>query len=434
MIIHTVQKEDTVNSIAEKYNIPVSRLEKDNDLAPYSTLSEGQALMITYPTKTYIVKYGDTLESIANTFGVTKIELLRNNPQLSDTNSLTAGTELVISYDNKEKQIYVNGFANTFINIKILKKTLPFLTYITILNYKILDDGGLTDIPDEDIIKVSREYGVAPIMFISAFDVYGVENHETIHNLLNNMEIKVNLIQSTLNLLKRKDYYGLYLGFQHILKDDLHLYTDFVKAITDSMNQEGYEVFVSLIPSTFDFTTINSNIEPYFSEIGQAANYVTLLTYQWMSSTISQFSETGTYFLDKYVSYAVTQIPPEKIYLGLDRIAYDWAYPYTEEKASGNFISDSGALNLANQYNATIYLEEASQAPYYYYTDLAGLEHFIWYKDARTVNSIVNLIYKHDLKGIAIWNVMYYFSPTFIVINAQYDIVSVLNNTAKEPL
>lgn len=429
MIIHTVQKGDTVNSIAEQYNIPVSRLEKDNDLAPYSNLSIGQALMITYPAETYIVKEGDTLESIAAANGITRIDLLRNNPQLSGESSLTAGTELIIRFNNKEKQIYVNGFANSFININILRRTLPFLTYITILNYKIQEDGSLIDIPDEDIIRVSREYGVAPIMFISAFDIYGTENEETIHNLLNNSEARLNLIQNTLNILNSKNYYGLYLGFEHIAQEDLQLYSDFVKNITDSLNLEGYEVFVSLIPSTFNYSPGSPGNEPYFAEIGQAANYVTLLIYQWMKSTISQYENTGVYYLNEYISYAVTQIPPEKIFLGLGRIAYDWAYPYSEEKASGDFISDYGALNLANQYNATIYLDTPSQAPYYYYTDLAGLEHFVWYKDARTVDAIVSLIFKYGLKGIAIWNVMYYFSPTFIVINSQYDIVSVLNST-----
>lgn len=431
MIIHEVQKGDTANSIATKYKIPVSRLQRDNDLTPNANLNIGQALMITYPIKTYVVQSGDTLKSIATAFGVTELELLRNNPQLSDTNALTDGMELVIRYNNKEKQIYVNGFTNAFIDLQVLKKTLPYLTYITILNYMIQKDGGLIAIRDEPIIKLARAYGVAPIMFLSAFDVYGTENYETTHILLNSQEFQDILIQNTLNILEQKDYYGLYLGFQQILNDDLNLYADFVKNITDSLNSQGYEVFVSLTPSTFNFTPDNPNTESYFYQIGQAANYVTLMTYQWISSTIPQFAETGAYFLDAYVRYTVTQIPPDKIYLGLGRIAYDWPYPYFEEKASGNFMSDYGALNLANQYNVPINLENNTKAPYYYYTDWAGLEHFVWYKDARTVDAIINLIFQYGLKGLAIWNVMYYFSPTFIVLNTQYDIVSVLNNTEK---
>jgi spore germination protein len=433
MTIHTVVSGETVESIAAIYSIPVSRLEKDNDLAPNSVINIGQALMITFPTQTSIVKQGDTLESIAKAFNITVIELLRNNPALTVETPLTPGDELVIGYNNKEKKIYVNGFANSFINESVLKKTLPFLTYITILNYLVKPDGSLEDIQDENVIQISKAYGVAPIMFLSTFDVYGNEDIDTIHNLLVNKNMQSDLIQNTLNMLRSKGYYGIFVGFQNVLKNDLPLYSDFIKSLSDTMKQNGYIVFVALIPSTFGFTPEIAGTDPSFSAIGQAADYVVLMTYQWRSSTISEFAETGVFFLEEYIKYAAPQIPLEKAFLGLDRIAYDWAYPYSAVEASGNFISDSGAVNLANQYNSTIFLDEPTQAPYYYYTDLAGLQHFVWYKDARTGDAIINLIFQYGLKGVAIWNVMYYYSAAFIVINTQYDIVTVIKSPLNEP-
>ena len=74
MTIHVIQNGDTIKSIAEKYNVPVKRLEIDNDLAPYANLSIGHALMITHPLETYIAKEGDTLDSIAEAFDVTKAQ------------------------------------------------------------------------------------------------------------------------------------------------------------------------------------------------------------------------------------------------------------------------------------------------------------------------------------------------------------------------
>jgi len=125
MIIHTVQPGDTINSIAELYNIPEIRLQQDNDLPPGAILNVGRALMIINPEQTYVVQSGDTLASIANSFGVTILQLIRNNPQLSVRESFTLilGEELIISYNNKEKKIKVNGFANSFINSQVLKRT-----------------------------------------------------------------------------------------------------------------------------------------------------------------------------------------------------------------------------------------------------------------------------------------------------------------------
>ena len=434
MTIHTVQQGDTINSIADEYNIPYTRLEQDNNLPPNSTLINGQALMITHPEQTYIVQNGDTLASIADTYGVTLIQLLRNNPQLSDREafSLEVGEELVISYNNKDKKIKVNGFANSFINSPLLKKTLPFLTYITILNYRVTDDGRLVDIADTDVIQMSKEYGVAPLMFISTLDERGIGSYGVTHNILNNQEIQSHLIDNTLSMLKLKGYYGLYLGFQQILPEDLHLYVDFIATVTNLMNQEGFEVFVSLIPTTLGYKSGVPYENSYFYDIGQATNNVTLITYQWTSAYIAQVNETSANYLKEYLDFAVSQIPPEKIFIGLTRIAYDWELPYVEGETLGRFLTTLSAITLAEQVSAPIEFDEVTQTPYFYYNSLGGVEHFVWFKDARTFDAIINLVFEYGLKGVAVWNIMYYNTPTWLVINSQYEIESGLNNTSVE--
>jgi len=432
MTIHVVQPGDTIYTIADAYNIPYLRLLEDNNLPPNTTLNLGQALMIVYPEQTYKVQEGDTLESIANYFGVMIVQLYRNNPQLSDRDSLTVGEELAISY-NIDKKIIVNGFANSFIRTEVLKKTLPFLTYITILNYRVAGDGRLEDVADTEIIRMAKEYGVAPLMFISTLDERGVGSYGSTHVILINPEIQSVLIDNILSTLKLKGYRGVYLGFQNIIKDDLHLYVEFVQKVSSLLNQEGFEVFISLIPSTFGFKPGITYEDTYYSDIGKAANYVTLITYQWTTSFIPQFEETTVGFLKQYLDFIVTQIPAEKIFIGLTRIAYDWELPYVEGVTQGRFLTNEGAISLANQLEVPIQFDEISQAPYYNYNSLAGVEHFVWFKDSRNINAIINLIYEYGLRGVAIWNIMYYYSETWLVINSQYDIESVLNNSSDEP-
>lgn len=131
--LHFVQKGDTISSIADQYNISITRLESDNDLSPNQSLVEGQLLIIAYPERTYSIIKGDTLSSIATKFGIPLIQLLRNNPHLSEMSfqaELVEGDEITISYNNRERKLRVNGFANAFINQSVLRRTLPYLTYI----------------------------------------------------------------------------------------------------------------------------------------------------------------------------------------------------------------------------------------------------------------------------------------------------------------
>jgi spore germination protein len=250
---------------------------------------------------------------------------------------------------------------------------------------------------------------------------------------MTNQDMQNNVIQKTLEILKTKGFYGLYLGFQHFLPNDLPLYVNFINKVTRLMNSEGFEVFVSLIPGTFGFKPGVQLAVPYYQQIGQAVNYVTLITYQWTTSFISQFNETTPGFLKEYLDFVITQIPAEKIFLGLSRIAYDWELPYVEGETPVSFLTNAGAVSLANQVNSTILHDEVTQTPYFNYNSLAGVQHFVWFKDAKSADAVMELVRSYNLAGVAVWNIMYYYSPTFLVINSQYDIKSVLNQSPSTP-
>ena len=95
---YTVAKGDTLYSIASKFNMSVSELKGLNNLTS-NTIYPGQVLSV-YPTVpvaqtiTYVVKKGDTLYSIAKSFGTT-IETIKEANALT-TNSIYPYQSLLI--------------------------------------------------------------------------------------------------------------------------------------------------------------------------------------------------------------------------------------------------------------------------------------------------------------------------------------------------
>ncbi len=424
MKIHTVSQNDTVFTIADTYNIPLTRLLRDNDLPQDYTLSTGQSLIITNPYITYIVQEGDTLSGIARSFEVSEIQLLRNNPQLMDREFLYLGEELVIRYEHRDT-IQVNGYAFASISNKVLLKSLPYLTYLTIISYMVSADGSISTVNDSEIIELAKLYRVAPVMMISSITEDGVGSYGTNHAILISQEIQERLINNILTVLREKGLFGVNLGFQSILTEDLPSYIDFVTRVTTRLNSEGYQVFVTLVPSTYGYISgINMEI-PYFEQIGQATNYVILMSYQWSKEFMPTVAQTTVNFLSNYLYYVMNRIPPQKIFLGLTRIAYDWELPYVEGKTIGTALTNVDAINLANQTGAVIQYDEVTQTPYFNY-NTTGVEHFVWFKDARSIKAIVDLVIENDLKGISIWNVMYFAPQTWLILNTQYEIENVI--------
>lgn len=429
MTVYTVQIGDTVYSIADKFNIPYMRLVQQNIIQPNYDLVVGQNLVITYPDKVHNVLNGDTLQSIADAYGISVIQLLQNNPNLSDREFLNIGEEIIISFSkDNEEEIEVNGYAFSYINVDTLRKTLPYLTYLTIANYRVNPTGDIYIPNDENIINATLAYGVAPIMMLSTIvdERQGRGSYGTSHRILNDQEIQNNLIDNILVVLSEKKLFGVNFGFQHILKDDLQNYIDLISKTKLRLQDKGYLTFVTCIPSVFGFIPDANNDLTYFNQIGQLADRVILISYQWSYAYIPVVEQTTVSFINKFVNFIVTQIPPEKILVGITRVGYDWELPYVENESLVNSIAPNSAIVLANDIDANILFDEETQTPYFYYT-IYGIEHLVWLKDAKTVNSILDIVNIYHLGGVSVWNIMIFEPQTWIVIVSRYPIAKVTN-------
>ena len=75
--LHTVQQNETLESIAKKYGVNIHQLKKDNNI---TKLYAGCVLFINKNnTKVYVVKPLDTVDSIAKKLNVEKEELIHKN-------------------------------------------------------------------------------------------------------------------------------------------------------------------------------------------------------------------------------------------------------------------------------------------------------------------------------------------------------------------
>jgi spore germination protein len=268
---------------------------------------------------------------------------------------------------------------------------------------------------------MSVDYGVAPLMLVSSLDETGQGTPEITHALFNSQELQHTLIDNIITEVTIKGYYGVYFGFQYILKEDLQNYTDFIILATQRLHLSGYISGVVLLPSTFGYVQGEITNPTYYREIGQWVDEVTLLSYQWATSYIPDAYQTTYTYITEYLNAVIELIPPEKIYLGISRIAYDWELPYVEGESFVSSLTTPGALALANQYDSEIYFDETTQTPYFRYR-LVDTDHIVWFKDARYTNSMLQLVYDYGLGGISVWNIMFFYR-IWLLINSQFDII-----------
>ena len=122
------------------------------------------------------------------------------------------------------------------------------------------------------------------------------------------------------------------------------------------------------------------------------------------------------------VEYALTIIPPEKIFLGIPNYGYDWTLPYVKGESRADSISNVEAIQIAAANGAEIQYDEVSQSPWFRYTDEQGRTHEVWFEDVRSIQQKFNLINEKTLRGAGYWNLMRPFQQNWSLLDYMFDI------------
>lgn len=427
MIIYTVKNGDSLYKIAREYGTTAERIIADNGLTDPSALAVGQTLVIQQPLVSYRVRSGDTVYSVSRQFGISLGQLYRNNPVLMGGDTLTVGQPLniVLPQPIYDREVDVNGYVYPNINRDVLRQTLPYLTYITVFTYGIDEEGELIDVDDEEIIELARQYGVAPIMQISSITERGTFSSETAARLFSDEALQDKVIEEIVEVLGEKRYEGVDVDFEYVEAQYAEAYVAFVEKLRARLSPLGYEVFVALAPK------YNADQEGLLYEgidyggLGAAADGLLLMTYEWGYTFGAPQAVSPVDKVRRVVDYGVSEIPPEKIFLGMPNYGYDWPLPYVAGETRARSLSNTEAVELAKERNAEILFDEVAKAPnfnYFVRENGSPREHVVWFEDARSVEAMLGLVEEYGLRGFAIWNLMRYFPQLFLVLNNTFRI------------
>lgn len=427
MDIHVVQIGETIDSIAKIYGVSVQKLIIDNELTDPDKLVPGQTIVIIYPAKTYTVQEGDTLTEIADANGISLIQLIRNNAFLSERQNIYPGETLVISYNNNKGKVTTSGFAYPYINKNVLMKTLPYLTYLSIFNYTITRSGELISYYDDtELIQTTRDYGVAPLMLLTTLTAKGEPNIEAAYDILVNEELQDRYTKIILDLIKEKGYYGVNLSFQYLNTSNQVQYIKLLNKISKRAKLEGIPLFVTINPNKAFVGNELVYEKVDYTGINQASDNISFITFNWGYNFGPPIPVGSIYDLNNLIEYSLNYIENEKMSVGIPVLGYDWELPYVVGFSIAHALSLDSVINLARDVGAVIEFDEISQTPYIRYSEgVLGIQHLIWFIDARSINSLMNLVSDHGLLGTGIWNIMSYYPQMWLVINSQYEIENI---------
>ena len=303
----------------------------------------------------------------------------------------------------------VNGYAYPSISKETLEWWLPRLSWVAAFSYGFTEDGNLINLEDANLIIPATEAGVRPMMVLTPLDADGNFNDNIAIRVFENPDAQQNLIDNIEANIKNKNMGGVDFDFEYLAADYADDYVELVGRTRGRLRPQGYLTTVALAPkvSTDQPGLLYQGHD--YAGMGQAADYCLLMTYEWGYTYGPPLPVSPINSVRRVLDYGVTQIPPEKILMGMSNYGYDWRLPFVQGESKAEKLTNYPALARAEYYGVDVQYDEEAQAPFFTYTSPDGSEHIVWFEDERSWRARLALVEEYGLAGISIWNIMHIF-------------------------
>lgn len=182
-----------------------------------------------------------------------------------------------------------------------------------------------------------------------------------------------------------------------------------------------YQVSVALAPKTSATQRGLLYEGKDYRALGAIADHVLVMTYEWGYTYGPPMAVAPLNQVRRVIEYAVTEIPPEKISMGIPNYGYDWALPYERGVTRARTIGSVEAVRIAVNQGVQIHFDEIAETPFFNY-ELDGVMHEVWFEDVRSLQKKFDLIKEFGLRGPGYWQIMQLFRANWLLLEDNFII------------
>ena len=312
--------------------------------------------------RSYQVKAGDLLWKIAQRFDTSVSSIVIENPNV-DPNALYIGQRLNIPSKNRLR-IASLGFIVPYsieTSLENLDRIAEQLTYLAVVAYSLTDEGyAYAVLNDADIITRSWQRNVIPLLMIRNFK-NGEFSPELIGSVLENPTYRNHLIDSLVQIARKRGYGGVSIDFEFIPPERRDDFTLFLKNLKTKLGNLILQVNIHAKSEDLPTNRIVGGYD--YRAIGNAVDLVAVMTIDYGYPTGPPDPIAPIWWIEKVLRYAITQINPRKLQMSIALYGYDKVVGTNKTRA----ISVQGAQNQAISTGSIIEYDEIAQSPWYRY-------------------------------------------------------------------
>lgn len=425
MQIYVVQQGDTLMEIATLYNISMSALITSNQILNPNSLVPGQTIVIPIWGSYYFVQPGDTLYSVSKKYDIPVAQLERVN-NLQNPSQLVPGMRLYIP-QRPRKAIYTGGYIDTETSGdksgQVVEKDGNDLSSVQLFSYQVNSKGEIKTPPHvNEVIQAANKTNTRPLMVIT--NIEGKFSPEVATAIFSNPELEDKLLKDIIKIMNDEGFKGLDIDFEYLGKENREGYNKFIVKAKEALAPYGYTLSTALAPK-ISTTQVGQLYEGHdYAFQGKIVDFIFFMTYEWgwvggPPRAVAPLNE-----VKKVMDYAITQVPKNKIMMGIPLYGYDWTLPFVQGTSRAKTISSQEAIMIADKYGVDIEFDPIAASPYFNYTDAEGKKHEVWFEDARSIQAKFDLVKSLDIRGLYYWVLGRDFPQNWLLLEDNFIVKS----------
>lgn len=221
--------------------------------------------------------------------------------------------------------------------------------------------GRLTSHDDQTLKRFAQAQGIRVLP--SLLTLSGWLNHR----ILTDDETTTRALDQIVEYVVAQGYDGFDLDLEAVRPDDRAAYTAFVVRLGTALRERGKMLALAVPAKATDTTTGWAGAYDY-AALGQQADLLTIMAYEFHGA----WGEPGPIApydgVDRVAAFAVSQIPPEKLLLGLAFYGFDW----NTSSGGARYLGHPEAAALVERYGTPMTVDPASRSATFRYQALAG--------------------------------------------------------------
>ncbi|MGH3788110.1 MAG: glycosyl hydrolase family 18 protein [Pseudonocardiaceae bacterium] len=225
----------------------------------------------------------------------------------------------------------------------------------------------------------------------------GQWTYEPVAAMLHDPAAMTRHINDIVALVQREGYDGIDIDYEDLRAADREAFTTFVTRLGDALHAEDKILSVAVFGKTSDAGEDERNAAQDFAAIGEAVDEVRLMAYDYHWSGSPPGPVAPITWVREVLAFAKTQIPPDKIVLGIPVAGYDWVDGHAEP------VSWLQSFGRTRAFNATLQYDRLSQSPSFKYTDEQGRAHEVWFENAESTTAKLEAAREAEIRGVYVW-------------------------------